>query len=427
MVEKRDYVDKEELTRLEKMLEQEREARRIAEKALQVAQNDLERRVLERTLELEKANKTLQAEIAERRRVEEALKESEEKNRTLVEYSFDYICETSADGRFLYVNPKHKDLLDYGPDELQGKSIFEFIHPDDRSGVISEFQRAVLTFSSGHAIFRFRHKSGQWNWLESTGRPFRTAAGEIRGIIASRDITERKKSEERQTQLLKELESVNQELNDFAYVVSHDLKAPLRAISSLANWIATDYAEKLEEDGKNQLGLLVTRVKRMHSLIDGILQYSRTGRVKERKVLVNLNQLLAEVVYLIAPPANIDIQVENELPSILCERTRMEQVFQNLLSNAVKFMDKQRGEIKVACAREDGYWKFSIADNGPGIEEKYFDKIFQIFQTLAPRDESENTGVGLALVKKIIEMYNGKIWVESKVGHGSKFFFTLPV
>ena len=105
----------------------------------------------------------------------------------------------------------------------------------------------------------------------------------------------------------------------------------------------------------------------------------------------------------------------------------MEQVFQNLLSNAVKFMDKQRGEIKVACAREDGYWKFSIADNGPGIEEKYFDKIFQIFQTLAPRDESENTGVGLALVKKIIEMYNGKIWVESKVGHGSKFFFTLPV
>jgi PAS domain-containing protein len=133
-VEKRDYVDKEELIRLEKMLEQEREARRVAENALQVAQNDLEKRVLERTLELEKANKTLQAEIVERRRVEEALKESEEKNRTLVEYSFDYICETSADGRFLYVNPKHKDLLDYQPDELQGKSIFEFIHPDDCSG-----------------------------------------------------------------------------------------------------------------------------------------------------------------------------------------------------------------------------------------------------------------------------------------------------
>ena len=144
-------------------------------------------------------------------------------------------------------------------------------------------------------------------------------------------------------------------------------------------------------------------------------------------MLVNLNQLLAEVIYLIAPPAHIDIQVEDELPSILCERTRIEQVFQNLLSNAVKFMDKQRGEIKITCAQEDGYWKFSIADNGPGIDEKYFDKIFQIFQTLAPRDESENTGVGLALVKKIIEMYNGKIWVESKVGHGSKFFFTLPV
>jgi signal transduction histidine kinase len=129
---------------------------------------------------------------------------------------------------------------------------------------------------------------------------------------------------------------------------------------------------------------------------------------------------------MISPPKNISITIENELPTIRCEPTRISQVFQNLLSNAVKYMDKADGVIKINYIEENGFWKFSVADNGPGLEERYFEKIFKIFQTLAPRDEFESTGIGLTVVKKIVEMYGGKIWVESEIGNGSTFLFTLP-
>lgn len=224
----------------------------------------------------------------------------------------------------------------------------------------------------------------------------------------------------------KELENINQELKDFAYIVSHDLKAPLRAIGALAEWISTDYADKFDEDGREQMNLLISRVKRMYDLIDGILQYSRVGRFREKKVKVPLNKVVKDLIEMLDPPKNIEIKIENELPTILFEKTRIEQVFQNLLSNAIKFMDKPKGKITIGCVDNNNFWKFNITDNGPGIEERYLEKIFQIFQTLKPRDEFESTGVGLTVVKKIIEMYGGQIWVESKVGCGSTFYFTLP-
>jgi len=239
------------------------------------------------------------------------------------------------------------------------------------------------------------------------------------------EVAEHEKSEKRKAELLDELEKTNKELKDFAYIVSHDLKAPLRGIKTLANWISTDYADKLDEDGKEQIALISSRVDRMHNLIDGILQYSRIGHVKEKMFQVNLNELVPDIIDMLAPPESITITVEDELPVIECEKTRISQVFQNLISNAIKYMDKPQGQIRTGCMEENGFWTFSITDNGPGIEEKYFEKIFQMFQTLSPRDEFESTGVGLTLVKKIVEMYGGRIWVESKVGEGSTFFFTL--
>jgi signal transduction histidine kinase len=242
----------------------------------------------------------------------------------------------------------------------------------------------------------------------------------------NREIAQRKQAEQRQAQLLKELAKVNDELKDFAYVVSHDLKAPLRGIHTLIDWISTDYADKLDKEGKEQIALLSHRAQRMHNLIDGILQYSRVGRVQEEKVQVNLNELVREVIDMIAVPENITITIEGELPVIEFGKTRITQVFQNLLSNAVKYMDKPQGKIEIGCVEEEGFWKLSVADNGPGIEGKHFDKIFQIFQTLSPHNEYESTGIGLTLVKKIIELYGGRIWVDSKVGLGSVFLFTLP-
>jgi len=219
---------------------------------------------------------------------------------------------------------------------------------------------------------------------------------------------------------------INEELTHFAYVVSHDLKAPLRGIKLITEWLCADYGDKLGDDAKEQLGLLQSRVARMHNLIDGVLQYSRVGRIQEDAASVDLNDLIAGVIDGIAPPSHIRVTVQADLPVIEGERTRIVQVFQNLLSNAVKFMDKPAGEVRVSCVADGAFWRFSVSDNGPGIESKYFDRIFKLFQTLAPRDEFESTGVGLAVVKKIVETYGGRIWVESRVGQGSTFCFTVP-
>ncbi len=241
------------------------------------------------------------------------------------------------------------------------------------------------------------------------------------------EIAERKKAEGKQAELLEQVESVNQELTDFAYIVSHDLKAPLRGIKSIIGFLVSDYAEKFDEEGRKQLELLVSRVDRLQALIEGVLNYSRLGRVEEESEAVDLNRVLPEVIDLIAPPENISITVENEMPVIMCERTRIFQVFQNLLSNAVKYMDKPDGRIQVGCVKEAEFWKFSVADNGLGIEEKHFEQIFKVFQTLNRRDEVEGTGIGLSVVKKIVGTYGGSTWVESEVGKGSTFSFTLPL
>jgi signal transduction histidine kinase len=288
-------------------------------------------------------------------------------------------------------------------------------------------QRAVVSSQDevGHLANSFNlmvdNLESAYNQLENANQNLKNRAKELQ-----REVDERKRAEQRRIQVLKELENTNQELKDFAYIVSHDLKAPLRAISSLATWIIADYSDKLDEDGREQMDLLMSRVNRMHSLIDAILQYSRVGRIREEKEWVDLDKLVAEVVDLLAPPEDIKIKVQDRLPSLFFERTRIQQVFQNLLSNAVKYMDKPQGEVRIDCIEVGDCWTFRVSDNGPGIEERYFDKIFQIFQTLSPRDESERTGVGLTIVKKIVEMYGGKVWVESRIGQGSTFLFTVP-
>jgi signal transduction histidine kinase len=222
------------------------------------------------------------------------------------------------------------------------------------------------------------------------------------------------------------LKAANQELQDFAYVVSHDLKAPLRGISTLAGWISTDHRDSLDEDGQEKLDLLIVRVRRMNDLIDGILKYSRVGRSREETIPVDCNTLVAETVDLLAPGEKFTVTVQDNLPTVTADRTKLGEVFQNLISNAIKYIDKSQGEIRVGCEPNGDGWKFHVADNGPGIDEKYHEKVFQIFQTLGPKDTPGSTGVGLAVVKKIVEQMGGEIWIESVAGEGSTFFFTIP-
>ncbi len=310
-------------------------------------------------------------------------------------------------------------------EELLGRTLSEFLSLEDPERI--EHLRTFIRNG-------YKRTDAERHYLDETGQ-MQTMVTSLLGTIDNgkllrvwviqRDVTDIKRSEQIQLQLFAKLQETNQELKEFAYVASHDLKAPLRGIKTLAEWIAKDHADKFDDTGREQLRLLSNRVDRMHNLIDGILQYSRVGRVQEKPINVNLNDLVPEVVDTIAPPANIEIVYEGALPTVTFEETRIRQVFQNLISNAVKYMDKPKGRISIGCADEGNRWKFNVTDNGPGIEEKYYDKIFKIFQTLTPRDEYESTGIGLTIVKKIVELYGGKIWVESKVGQGTTFFFTI--
>jgi PAS domain S-box-containing protein len=391
------------------------------------AKSTLEVRVEERTAELTSANEHLTQEINVRKKAEDQLRKAEEKYRTQFEGAMDAIFVVDAEtGILIDCNPAATRLIGRNKSELVGQPQ-SILHPAQQlDGKFSNTFKAHMEKGQGQTIEdKIITKTGQIRDVAIKASLIEVGGIKLlQGIF--RDITENKKAEATRNQLLEQLANANQELKDFAYIVSHDLKAPLRGIKTLVDWITADSGDKLSEENKEQMNLLTNRVNRMHNLIDGILQYSRIGRVEGEATQVNLSEAVPEVIDMLAPPANITITIENELPTIVFEPTRIRQVFQNLISNAVKYMDKPKGLIKVGCIDEDKFWKFYVADNGPGIEEKHFEKIFQMFQTLAPRDEFESTGVGLTVTKKIVELYKGKIWLESKVSEGTTFFFTLP-
>lgn len=248
------------------------------------------------------------------------------------------------------------------------------------------------------------------------------------------EIRERKKAEKGLEGLngdleasVRELIRSNLELQEFSYIAAHDLKTPLRGIATLAEWISTDYVDKLGEEGGRQVEMLLARTKQMDALVDGVLQYSSLHRCDQTKRQVDLNVALSEAIAEIEVPENVKIGVENELPVLICEKEHMKKVFLNLLNNAIEHGVKNDGQITIRCVELGNVWKFSVSDDGPGIDKKYFEKIFRIFQTLSPREQTGSTGIGLSIVKKIIELNSGDIWVESEPGKGSTFYFTLPL
>jgi signal transduction histidine kinase len=225
--------------------------------------------------------------------------------------------------------------------------------------------------------------------------------------------------QERQAELIKELES-------FAYIVSHDLKSPLRGISKISEWLLMDYSDKLDTKGKEQLQLLKNRVLRLDDLINGILSYSRLGREKEEKIRINISEVLKDVIGILMPPNHVTFQFQEKFPAVNYQRAKLIQVFSNLFSNAIKYCDKKQCVVTVSCEESPNEFRFLVKDNGPGIEKEYHEKVFQIFQTLQSRDEKESTGIGLSIVKKIIESEGGKTWIESELGAGTAFIFTIP-
>jgi PAS domain S-box-containing protein len=315
------------------------------------------------------------------------------------------------------------------PKEIIGKNDYQMAWRDQAELYRSD-DRQVLESGGSKLLIEEPQTTPEGNTISllTNKIPLLSSEGEITGVLGTYvDITDRKLAERQQAEFAEQLKVINQDLQDFAHIVSHDLKAPLRAIRTLADWLATDYQDKLDPQGKENLRLLGSRVDRMQNLIDGVLQYSRVGRTAQETAPVDLRRLLPEVIDNLGVPEHIAIHVEPDLPTVEADATRITQVFQNLLSNAIKYMDKPQGNITVDCVQDDGFWRFSVADNGPGIERKDFERIFKLFQTLTRRDDCESTGVGLTIAKKIVEIYGGRIWVESEVGKGSTFFFTFPM
>ncbi len=365
-----------------------------------------------------------------------ALHKSEEKYATVVENSKDAIIIHHL-GTIKFVNDATVKLFGYSKGELLGSNIMNYIHPDH----VPDTLKRLDELNSGKAIdelieITIKKKDGNFVSAELNIAAI-SFQGKPSTLVFLRDISIRKQAEnairslnetleqyvrERTTQL----ETANKNLQEFAYVISHDLKAPLRSISQLANWLTTDYENVLDDNGKEYLNLLTGRVHRLNRLIDGILQYSRLGQTTISPTTIDLNLLVADVITALAPPEGMHIHINSTLPTVTADEIRIIQIFQNLINNAIKHHDKTTGHITIDSWEHECHFEFAVTDDGPGIDPKYHDRIFKIFQTLVPRDELEATGIGLTLVKRIVELHHGAIWVESKVGQGSSFHFTLP-
>lgn len=367
------------------------------------------------------------------------LQAEEERNLSLLAESKNNIYTTDLDGVITYVNPAFMKLLEVSDsEELIGQSFLpdrfgldrrarEMFLRELEKGSIESRELALKT-SKGNRIYV--------TVFPSVTKNIRGAINGSQGIVydvtAKKELVALREAEETLENMnkdlataIRELQRTNKELQEFAHIAAHDLKTPLRAIGTLADWILTDYGDKFDEQGKEQVKLLVGKARQMSALVDDVLQYSRLGQDDHKRQPVELNEILSEIIAGIAPPENIEITVGNNLPTIMCEETQVFQIFQNLLTNAVKYMDKPEGRIEVGYTEEGNLWRFSVADNGPGIDEKYFEKIFKIFQTLSPRDGVDSTGIGLSIVRKIAELNGGSAWVESEIGKGSTFIFTL--
>ena len=218
--------------------------------------------------------------------------------------------------------------------------------------------------------------------------------------------------------------STNKQLDEFVYIVSHDLKAPLRGLASLASFLEDELGDKPKQEVVDLLNMMKSRTGRMQQLIDGILHYSRMGNTKTERESVNLKELINSIIYLLAPPENCRFEVSDSLPIIYAEKIKLHEVFQNLISNGVKYNSKEDCVVKVDFKDLGDYYEFTVTDNGNGIKPEHQEKIFGIFQTLQSKDKCESTGIGLTIVKKIVEQQEGKVTVNSEFGVGSSFTFT---
>jgi PAS domain S-box-containing protein len=334
------------------------------------------------------------------------------------------LMEVDKNDRILMVNQSFLDMSGFSEKELIGKIAKKIFQLKVDAKKIKERQILRLKGESDSYELNIINKKGEIkHWLVSGG-PNYNDKGVMTGSIGIHlDITELKMLELQKEKLLFKLEKSNEELQEYAHIVSHDLKSPLRSIDALVNWIKEDNKNNLDDDSRRNLDLIEITLEKMEKLISDILNYSSVSSLVTEKKDVNLNQIVNDLITLMYIPDNVKINIKNSLPFVKGDKTKLQQVFQNLIGNAIKFSNKKRGFVEIDFKTINDYYEFSIKDTGIGIEKKYHSKIFKIFHTL---DKSKySTGIGLSIVKKIVNLHEGEIWLESQPNKGSTFFFTI--
>lgn len=362
--------------------------------------------------------------ITSEKKAQQELIESAERFRFLANSMPDKVWTADPEGKITYYNRRWIEFIGI-KEKIPGEELWDYIHPDDIGYLREKFNEAIESQTPLQAEYRLRDKKGKYRWQLVKAEPNFNSKGEVEiWIGATIDIDERKLQEESLKKSAKQISAINEELSDFASVVSHDLKAPLRAIGTLTDFLVLD-CDYLKGEDKDNLLLIKERVKRMEGLINGILRYSRIGKDAAEYEDIDLNKLVDEVIHYIKPPANFKITT-GDLPVVNFVRIQMFQLFQNIIDNAIKYNDKEEGLVNISCKRIREGYEVTIRDNGPGVDPRYSQRIFKMFQTLAPRDKRESTGIGLTIVQKIVKGFSGRIWVESEKGKGTDIKFIIP-
>jgi len=373
---------------------------------------------------------------------EERLRESRSLLDAIVSNVVDGVIILDEDSRIETFNPTACEMFGYQPNEVIGHKI-ERLLVEAQSLTRNQQTNAKQSLMDSPPVMSGQAWQTSGIRKDGTTFPISISVSDVqlddrRLLAIIRDMTEVQASQEklqsradeltRLTTMLAQtnitLEDRNRELEQFAYVASHDLKAPLRAIANLSEWIEEDLHGQLAAENQRQMLLLRGRVHRMEALINGLLEYSRVGRTKAALEQVSVQVLLEEVVDSLAPPDTFTIAIAPNLPTFTTKVMLLRQVFANLISNAIKHHDRPDGHITITVQEQGAFYEFSVADDGPGIDANYHTKVFVIFQTLEARDTKESTGIGLAIVKRIVEAEGGSVWIDSKEGSGATFRFT---
>jgi len=366
----------------------------------------------------------------DKKKYEEELAQTKAMFEGLFEFAPDAIVVVNREGRIIQVNKQTERLFGYTREELLNADHdilvpqrFREKHLKNRREYMSELR--VRHMGTGLELYG-RKKNGIEFPVDIALGPLQIKNDTV-VLAVVRDFSQRKENEDNLKQALADLERSNKELEQFAYVASHDLQEPLRKVSGFTDLLAERYKGKLDAEADRYINYVLDGAQRMHTLINDLLTYSRVGRGTKPFARIDCNELLKQLLPGMHEGLADDAVSYGPLPIVMANESELGRVFQNLINNGTKFHRDGKPRVSVFAKQNGKEWVFSVSDNGIGIEPRFFDRIFEMFQRLHTREEYPGTGIGLAICKKIIEKHGGRIWVESQPGNGSVFYFTLPM